>query len=108
MRVFVVAQEPFPQGKAATLRVINYCRGLLSQGIDCEVLIPHPTEPRSGGIRNEEPIGVFKGIPFRYMSGTTRQSKIRGYNRFIKSKTDLLCTLFYLYKHISPPPTHKQ
>lgn len=99
MKVFFVVQEPFPHGKAATSRVINYCRGLLSQGVDCEVLIPHPTERRKGVIRNTEAVGNFDGIPFRYISGTTRQSKIRGYNRFIKSKIDLFDILKYIKRN---------
>lgn len=73
MKVFILTKQSFPIGMAATCRITNYARGLLANGIECEVIVMHRTEPY-GKVRNHVAMGkTDEGIPFRYIPQTTRR-----------------------------------
>lgn len=74
MKVFILTKEPFPIGMAATNRIINYARGLIANGVDCEVIVCSRTE-RYGKERNYQTSGVTSsGVPFRYIPPTPQRS----------------------------------
>ncbi|MBP3383462.1 MAG: glycosyltransferase family 4 protein [Tidjanibacter sp.] len=74
MKVFILTKEPFPIGMAATNRITNYARGLVANGVDCEVIVCNRTE-QYGKERNFQASGVTSsGVPFRYIPPTTRRS----------------------------------
>ena len=71
MRVFIITKEPFPNGMAATNRIKCYARAIHVGGLSCEVLVCGCTEIKGEEIRNTEAIGLYEGVPFRYIGGTT-------------------------------------
>jgi len=72
MKAFIICKEPFPNGMAATQRIQCYAKAIISQGIECEVLVFSRNE--KGPVRkNMEARGVFEGIPFRYTGNSTRK-----------------------------------
>ena len=70
MKVFIVTKEGFPNGMAATNRIKCYARALHDGGMDCEVLVCGSTEIQ-GVVRNTEANGVYEGISYHYIGGTT-------------------------------------
>lgn len=80
MKVHIITQEPFPVGMAATNRIICYAKALLAEGVACEVIIYTRTEVYGRKPKNEEGLGVYEGIPFRYLGGTP----LRGSNLFFR------------------------
>jgi len=75
MKVFIITDEPFPNGMAATSRIKCYARAIKKGGLDCEVLIFHRTERYGIHPKNTEGIGTFgEGIPFRFIGGTPLRS----------------------------------
>lgn len=84
MKVFIIAREPFPNGMAATNRIKNYAKGLMSAGIECEVIIFSRTERYGQTPHNLDGQGIFEGIHFRYSGGTP----LRGSNVLIRRIND--------------------
>lgn len=84
MKVYIITREPFPNGMAATKRIISYAKGWINGGIDVEVLIYNRTEKYGRTPRNNEGIGVYEGIKFRYIKGTP----LRESNIFIRALND--------------------
>lgn len=64
-RVSVVCTFPFPQGLAASTRIISYLKGLTEEGVDTDVFIYRPTE-----LYNQKskypPRGFYQGIQYIY------------------------------------------
>ena len=73
IKIYIFTSESFPQGMAATNRIISYARGFLKHHLQVEVICFRKTENRKF-IRNNEVNGVYRGIPFRYLSGSTIKS----------------------------------
>lgn len=44
MKVYIMVRDGFPYGMAATNRVICYAKGLIANGIPCEVIVVRRTE----------------------------------------------------------------
>ena len=84
MKVFIVTVQPFPHGMAGTGRVICYAKALIAANIKCEVLVFHRTEVYGKTPKNTKGIGVFEGIPFRYIGGTP----LRAPNVFLRKFYD--------------------
>lgn len=84
MKVYIISKEPFPNGMAATNRIICYAKAIISAGVKCEVLIYTRTESYGRKIKNTIGEGYFEGIPYRYMGKTPIRSK----NIFIKQIDD--------------------
>lgn len=100
MKVFFVVKTPFPNGQATTARVINYCRGLIEGGISCEVIIPLAVERFEDKKLNEIPQGIYKGIPYRYISGSVKRNRNLIY-RQLKDRIDYIKTLMYIRKKVT-------
>lgn len=100
MKVFFVVKNNFPNGLATTARVINYCKGMIENNIECEVIIPVAIERYEEPIKNVSYKGVYEGIPFFYVSKNPRRSKYLIYRK-IKDIFDYIRTLYYLYLHVT-------
>lgn len=101
MKVFLVTKEPYPNGMAATNRIKCYARSIHEGGTECEVLVCGCTELVRGKVRNEEARGVYEGVPFQYIGGTSKDFRpmpIRLIGQFIR----LLKTERYLKKNMKP------
>jgi glycosyltransferase involved in cell wall biosynthesis len=75
MKVIIVTREPFPYGMAASNRILCYAKGLIANNIDCEVIIVFRTEIFGNTPKNNESFGVYKTVPFRYISGKTQRNR---------------------------------
>ena len=99
MKVYILTREPIPNGMAATNRIKCYARAIYDGGIDCEVIVCGCTEIDPNRIKNTEAVGTFDGVPFRYIGGSTidtRPKFIRLLGQYIRMKM----TERYLHKSL--------
>jgi glycosyltransferase involved in cell wall biosynthesis len=71
VNIFILTDQPFPIGMAATNRIISYARGIAELSHYVKVLCLRPTEPESGPVQNATIRGEYSGIHFEYVSGST-------------------------------------
>lgn len=71
MKVFIVTKEAIPNGMAATNRIKCYARAIHEGGVECEVIVCGCTELNPQNVRNTEAEGLYEGVPFRYIGGST-------------------------------------
>lgn len=76
MNVIIVHSGPFPNGVAATNRMISYARGMVELSHNVYILCIKPSEDIDGPVRNKEVEGNYSGIHFRYTAGTTKRKKL--------------------------------
>lgn len=69
MKVYIISKEPFPNGQAATRRIICYAKALIQEGIECLVITYKRTEKNTD--RNPSAKGVYETVPFLYIGGST-------------------------------------
>lgn len=89
MKVYILTREPIPNGMAATNRIKCYARAIHDGGMECEVLICGCTELNPNKINNTEARGLFDGVPFQYMGGTTTDTHpkyIRLFGQYLRLK----------------------
>lgn len=96
MKVYIITGEPFPNGMAAVSRIKNYAKAIKDGGIDVEILIYRRTEVY-GRVNNTKTIGIYEGIPYKYIPCTTLRNRFR-LLRFIHDMYDQRKTATYL-KH---------
>ena len=99
MKVYILTDEPFPNGMAATNRIKCYARAIKEGGLDCEIVVCRRTEVYGKKAKNINGKGTFNGIPFHYMGGTP----LRGSNvliRQINDKIDAWRTKRYLRRNL--------
>ena len=99
MKVFIVTKEAFPNGMAATNRIKCYARAIKEGGLECQVIICGCTELNAHKIKNNIAVGNYEGVPFRYIGGTTTDTRpeiIRKFFQFVK----LIKTGLYLKKNM--------
>ena len=99
MTVYIVTNEPFPNGMAATGRIKCYAKAILAAGMSCEVLIFHRTEVFGKQPKNTIGFGIHEGVTFRYIGGTP----LRASNVFVRKLNDIrdeICLLRYLKKSV--------
>lgn len=97
MKVFIITNEAFPNGMAATGRIKCYAKAIMNAGLECEVLIFQRTEITSRN--NKFGKGIVDSVPFQYLGGTP----IRSSNMFVRKINDILdqIKLFkYLKKNV--------
>ncbi len=78
--MYVIVYGPgggFPNGPAATSRVLLYARGLLNAGARVTVLCPGPSEYPNIRILNRQVRGERDGVEFEYTCGTTMRQRHR-------------------------------
>jgi len=96
MKVFIVTKEPFPNGMAASNRIKCYARGIMRNGINCQIIISKRTEKYGILPKNLEYSGIIDNIPFLYIGKSTLRNKsliIRNIYDFV----DSIKTLHFLY-----------
>lgn len=96
MKVYVITGEPFPNGMAATSRIKCYAKALLSQNVECEVLVVRKTESFNNP-RNTKGDGIYEGVPYKYIMGSPVPSE-NILIRQIESRTYKFKTQLYLEK----------
>lgn len=99
MKVYIVTKEGFPNGMAATNRIKCYARAIQEGGIECEVVVCGCTET-GNTVKNTEAFGVYEGVHFRYIGGTTtdyRPQPFLSFFQYIK----FLRTKSYLRRHLN-------
>ncbi|WP_299319557.1 glycosyltransferase family 4 protein [uncultured Maribacter sp.] len=94
MKVFIITKQAFPHGMAAAKRISCYAKGLISAGIDCEVIIATRTE-----IYGKQPKNIIaKAGFFTYISNKTqRESNVL--IRRLNDYKDTIMTLRYIIKN---------
>ena len=75
MTVYIVTNEPFPNGMAATHRIICYAKSLSLKGDKVEVIVYHRTEVYGNPPKNIKGEGYFDNFHFRYIGGTPLRAK---------------------------------
>lgn len=90
MKVYILTKEAFPYGMAATNRIKCLAWAIKQEGIECEVNIFQRTDKRKR-CKNLYNNGIFKDIPFVYISSTT----IRSSNRYIAKLFDIIDMIRY-------------
>ena len=71
MKIYIVTKEPIPNGMAATSRIKCYARAICEGGLECEIVVCGCTESNPQKVKNTEAKGLYEGVPFRYIGGTT-------------------------------------
>jgi glycosyltransferase involved in cell wall biosynthesis len=64
LNILVIAPYSFPEGMAATNRIIAYAKGLIMNGANVDIIIPFPTDLFKNKILPNE--GYFEGIFYKY------------------------------------------
>jgi len=95
MKVFIVTKQPFPNGMAATNRIICLAKALNATGVDCRVII----FSRTYTDHSIPGIGVFDGIPYEYIGGSSQRPKNQWLAR-LQSLWLRVALLGYLKKNI--------
>ena len=101
MKIYILTDESFPNGMAATNRIKNYARALGSVNADVEILIFKRTEVRGQKTKNTEGTGRMEGIPYAYISGTPLSGSnilVRLFNIWMDRRK----TIAYLKKKLMP------
>jgi len=70
MNIAILCDFPFPNGLAATNRIISYSKGLVNFGNTVTVYVYRPTEKKTL-IRNPNGVGDFEGVLFKYPYNNT-------------------------------------
>lgn len=97
MKIGVLNGFPFPEGLAATTRIIAYCKGLVEAGVECEIYT------FSWHISNNlQPVGVVENIPY-FIGHVTKPHR----NKLIKyivdrpqNKCNTLRNIYKSHKHL--------
>jgi glycosyltransferase involved in cell wall biosynthesis len=74
MTVLFISDSPFPNGFAVTQRLGLIARALTEGGVRVKVLLTRAAE-RPSAVTNTRTEGEWRGIPFRYLTGTTVRSE---------------------------------
>ena len=84
MNIYIITNQPFPYGMAATNRIKCYAKAIIRQDIPCKILIYHRTEVFGKKPRNTKGHGIFEGIEYNYIGRTP----LRGKNKYIRAFND--------------------
>lgn len=96
MKVYIVTGESFPNGMAATNRIKCYARAIKEGGVDSEVLIFRRTEVFGKAVKNQEGKGLYEGLPYQYIGGTTLRDK----SLLIRQINDMI-DLWRMYRYLN-------
>ena len=83
-KVIIFTDESFPNGMAATNRIIGYCKGFLENNIGVEVVCLRRTETKDK-MNNTEVSGSYQDINFKYLSSSTIKK-----SSFLQKRVDLI------------------
>lgn len=96
--LIIVTKEPFPDGMAATNRIISYAKEI-AKIKNTTVLISKPTEKKNK-VKNTSIKGEINYLKFEYTAKTTvwpkEKSKIKKFNLILKSFFNLIIRIYQL------------
>lgn len=96
MNIYIVTNNPFPFGKAATNRILSYTKGFIANNAGTKVICLKPQERIDSSIIDKRTKGIIDGVHYEYSSGTI----VRG-ETFIKRRWLVLKGIikaFYILK----------
>lgn len=96
--IYIFTSEPFPHGMASTNRIISFAHGFQYHQEKVKVICMRRTENRDT-VFNHETKGVYKNIPFQYLSVTTIKSDnyfVRRLEVAVLNFRLLLYSIFYV------------
>jgi glycosyltransferase involved in cell wall biosynthesis len=114
MKIYLLLNQPYPNGYALTKRFHLYAKGLIRNGHEVKMIIPHPTEYEDN-LGNKSISGIFEEVKFEYKWRSTKRSHgflMRRYHditgglkaglTLIKERPDVVVTssfsfIFFLY-----------
>ena len=99
MKIYILTNEPFPNGMAATNRIKCLAKAIIENGWHCKVIIFTRTEVYGKVPRNITGEGMFEGIPYRYIGDTPLRNK-NIIIRQLNDRVDLIRTLVFFLKHL--------
>lgn len=70
MKIVFITDQPVPNGLAPTNRLLSLAAGINQNDCDVTILILNPTE-KASHINNTELVGAYKGVAYKYLTGTT-------------------------------------
>lgn len=73
-RVAVVCFYPFPEGMAATNRIIAYSKGMVANGARVDLFLMNPSDHKGASRYPNE--GVYEGINYAYPGGRIRSKNV--------------------------------
>lgn len=82
MKIKIITTEPFPNGLAASNRIMSYAKGFVINNCIVSVLCMKPTENPSQ-VFNSSSSGTTEGIYYKYLCGSTIRSQ-----SFLKRRID--------------------
>ena len=94
MKIYLLLNQPYPNGYALTKRFHLYAKGLVNNGHYSKIIIPQPIKGNEK-LLNISTSGIFDDVPFEYTCNDTRRGKsflMRRYQDFIGTyKVGLIC-----------------
>ena len=71
MKIYIITKVSFPYGLAATNRVKCLAKAFIEGGNDCKVIV----FGRNSETETASPEGVFEGVPYQYLGGSSKRAK---------------------------------
>lgn len=91
LKIIIYTSEPFPNGWAATNRIISYAIGFLSHQKKVSVICIRKTE-NFQNVTRKNTIGLYRNIPYRYLANSTKKA-----NTFLQRRVDVILMNFRLF-----------
>src|SRR4030066_288074 len=97
MNIYLVHEEAFPVGMAATNRILALSKGFVENQARVKIICMRSAERPDRGIVNKEWKGVVNGAEYEYASGTPIRA-----NTFLKNRSllwNLNLEIYFRYLH---------
>jgi len=98
-KIIIFTDESFPNGMAATNRIISYVKGFLYHDVNTEVICLRSTESKNN-IKNRDTKGAYDGMKYNYLSNSTIKPNSFFLRRLRNFHSNLLL-FFYSLKNIN-------
>jgi glycosyltransferase involved in cell wall biosynthesis len=99
--IYIFTSEPFPHGMASTNRIISFAHGFQYHNENVKVVCMRRTDYQDSQF-NHEIKGIYRNIPFQYLSNSTVKSNsylIRRLEVALMNFRLLIFSLFYVESH---------
>ena len=103
MKIVIFGGFRFPHDLAPAPRIYAYAKGLIENGVDAQVLCFKALERPDSKMVNTEAKGIYDGIPFEYLSGTTFRPSSFWRRRWLEIKA-----VWTLWRLLSPRDQNKK
>lgn len=99
MKVYIITNDPFPNGMAAVNRIKCYSKALIYDKQSCKVIAIRRLEQDKSKPTNGIAKGEFEGVPYEYIGGTTYRCQ-NHFLRVLHDYLDKISTLLFLLKNL--------